>query len=653
MSSLEVIYQEKPSENLCSGLATSKKEPVEEMVNIENMEHSTEIKSNSTDSLISPSSNLVNSVANLSPKTSDRLKSPRRKRSITLPSDVRILVVDDDVLTLKIAQRLLTKVGYNKIVTVDSGKKALDVLRNSQEKFHLVLSDIHMPEMDGFQLIQEIKKMSDDIAIFMMSGTENLDIVYKCLKSGADHYILKPIKEDQLKNLWQTLYRKRQEIRVLSQLDSEKSKTSKLEETTQKLEREISRLKKEIDQAVETPIRIISNEVENLLSQTDLPAEVTLSTILKQLRKVDIYQPAFKKLLSDTINIEPMTRRWLTHELGGPEPIMESTPDFSRWIQSDESKSHELLRSWDFDVWAYKEEQLFPIIADMFNDFGLLDKFNVPRDKFSNFLGEVRNNYSRKNPYHNFRHAFDVTQTVYLLLTSANAASYLSYLEIFAILIAAIVHDLGHPGLNNNFQIATSSALSLRYNDRSILENHHCALAFTLLKKPENDILANLTEEQKKEVRNLIITSILATDLAYHMEITASWNSIVGKFSKDEKAHRLLLLQVLLKAADISNPGKPFDVAKYWANMVQEEFFAQGDLEKEKGIPVSPFMDREKPALPKMQINFIDYLVAPLFGSIREVLPSVAIVCSRLDENHNTWKSILESDDNNNVEDSK
>jgi len=64
-------------------------------------------------------------------------------------------------------------------------------------------------------------------------------------------------------------------------------------------------------------------------------------------------------------------------------------------------------------------------------------------------------------------------------------------------------------------------------------------------------------------------------------------------------------------------------------------------------------MDREKPALPKMQINFIDYLVAPLFGSIREVLPSVAIVCSRLDENHNTWKSILESDDNNNVEDSK
>jgi len=586
----------------------------------------------------------------LSPKSNaDRMKSPRRKRSITLPSDVRILVVDDDALTLRIAQRLLSKLGYDKIVTVDSGKKALEVLKNSPEKFHLVLSDIHMPEMDGFQLIHEIKKMADDIAIFMMSGTENLDIVYKCLKSGADHYILKPIKEDQLKNLWQTLYRKRQEIRVLTQLDSEKSKTSILEERTQNLEREISKLKKEIDEAVETPIRIISNEVENLLSKSDLPAEVTLSTILKQLRKVDIYQPAFKKLLSDTTDIEPMTRTWLMHELGGPgvpETMLENSPDFSQdWTQFEvESKAHELLRSWDFDVWAYKEEQLFPFFVDMFNDFGLFEKFNIPRDRFQNFLNEVRNNYSKKNPYHNFRHAFDVTHTVYLLLTNSRAADHLSYLEIFAVLVAGIVHDLGHPGLNNNFQIATCSALALRYNDRSVLENHHCSLAFTLLKKPENDILSGLTEEQRKEVRNLVIVCVIATDLAHHMEITAGWNSCIGKFSKDDKSHRALLLQVLLKAADISNPGKPFEIAKYWATMVQEEFFGQGDLEKEKEIQVSPFMDRDKPALPKMQINFIDYLVAPLFGSLREVLPKLLLVCERLEENRKMWKSILESD---------
>jgi len=597
-----------------------------------------------------PPANTGGNTLHLSPKT-EKFISPRRKRSITLPSDVRILVVDDDALTLRIAQRLLTKLGYDKIVTVDSGKKALEVLKNSPEKFHLVLSDIHMPEMDGFQLIHEIKKMADDIAIFMMSGTENLDIVYKCLKSGADHYILKPIKEDQLKNLWQTLYRKRQEIRTLSQLDSEKDKTSKLEEKTQKLEREVIKLKQEIDEAVETPLRIISSQVENLLSKADLPAEVTLSAILKQLRKVDIYQPAFKKLLSDTTDIEPMTRSWLTHELGTPDTQTETTPDFSiDWSNNNnlegKSASQELyLRSWEFDVWAYKEEQLFPFILDMFNDFGLLERFNVPKDKFQTFLVEVRNNYSKKNPYHNFRHAFDVTHTIYLLLTTTSAAGYLSYLEIFALLVAALVHDLGHPGLNNNFQIATCSALALRYNDRSVLENHHCSMGFTILKKPECDIFVGLTDEQRREARNISIVCILATDLAHHMEITGQWNSTIPKFTKDDKSHRLLLLQVLLKAADISNPGKPFGIAKYWANMVQEEFFGQGDVEKEKGLPVSPFMDREKPALPKMQINFIDYLVAPLFGAMRDLLPKLqTLVCDRLEENRKMWKSILESD---------
>ena len=94
-------------------------------------------------------------------------------------------------------------------------------------------------------------------------------------------------------------------------------------------------------------------------------------------------------------------------------------------------------------------------------------------------------------------------------------------------------------------------------------------------RKPENDILSGLTDEQKREFRNAVIASVLATDLAHHMEITAQWNSLINKFTKDDKSHRMLLLQVLLKAADIGNPGKPFEIAKYWANMVQEEFFAQ------------------------------------------------------------------------------
>ena len=87
--------------------------------------------------------------------------------------------------------------------------------------------------------------------------------------------------------------------------------------------------------------------------------------------------------------------------------------------------------------------------------------------------------------------------------------------------------------------------------------------------------MVNLTPEQKKEFRNVLVVTILATDLAQHMDILAKWNASVDSFSSDNKDHRQLLLQVLLKAADISNPGKPFEVAKMWANQVQEEFFLQ------------------------------------------------------------------------------
>jgi high affinity cGMP-specific 3',5'-cyclic phosphodiesterase 9 len=151
----------------------------------------------------------------------------------------------------------------------------------------------------------------------------------------------------------------------------------------------------------------------------------------------------------------------------------------------------------------------------------------------------------------------------------------LSPLENFSILVAALVHDISHPGLNNNFQVATSSPLALRYNDRSVLENHHCTTAFTVMKKPENDFTCNLTSDQKKEMRNIIVNSVLATDLAQHMEIMAKWNSVVDDFSAEHKEHRLLLLQVLLKTADISNPGKPFELAKTWAHIIQEEMFIQ------------------------------------------------------------------------------
>ena len=74
-------------------------------------------------------------------------------------------------------------------------------------------------------------------------------------------------------------------------------------------------------------------------------------------------------------------------------------------------------------------------------------------------------------PYHNFRHAVDVLQTVYVLIRTMSGGEYLTHLEIFGIMVAALCHDLEHPGLNNNYQINTHSQLAILYNDKVIYLN--------------------------------------------------------------------------------------------------------------------------------------------------------------------------------------
>jgi hypothetical protein len=120
----------------------------------------------------------------------------------------------------------------------------------------------------------------------------------------------------------------------------------------------------------------------------------------------------------------------------------------------------------------------------MFEAFELLTRFHIDRKVFENFLVDVRATYNA-NAYHNFRHAFDVTQTVFAMLTTFDAAALVTHVEILGLLLAAICHDLDHPGLNNAYQVRVGSDLAQRYNDRSVLENYHGYVASKLLEEAE------------------------------------------------------------------------------------------------------------------------------------------------------------------------
>lgn len=215
------------------------------------------------------------------------------------------------------------------------------------------------------------------------------------------------------------------------------------------------------------------------------------------------------------------------------------------------------------------------------------------------FLLSCRRVYNSFVIYHNFRHACDVLQATFCFLIEIGAippfpepgpassqtdgipilntqinghnhdtctppieksplASLLRPFEAMTLVIAAIGHDVGHPGVNNAFLISLNAPLAQLYNDRSVLESFHCA-AFS-------QILRRYWPAAFKEpaLRRLLINTILATDMSVHNDYIDKLDKLNEDLAKDQdfasrleevplNEHRTLLCCLLIKCADISN----------------------------------------------------------------------------------------------------
>ncbi|KAM9334317.1 high affinity cGMP-specific 3',5'-cyclic phosphodiesterase 9A-like [Symphorus nematophorus] len=285
---------------------------------------------------------------------------------------------------------------------------------------------------------------------------------------------------------------------------------------------------------------------------------------------------------------------------------------------TEEVREH--LKTPIFDNWQWEEAEMLVLLQVMFTDLDFLTAFHIELDVLQNFLFEVYCHYNNI-PFHNFRHCFCVTQMMYGLIWLTDLRSKLSRIDLLIMLTSALCHDLDHPGYNNVYQINAQTDLALRYNDISPLENHHCAVAFGILSKPECNILKNLTCEQYKHIRGGMIKCILATDMARHNEILNKFKIMQPVFDFTNKDHKEVLMKIMVKVSDISNEARPMAVAEPWLDCLLQEFFNQSDTEKLKGLPVTPFMDRDKVSKPSSQTSFIRFVLLPLFTELTKLFP--------------------------------
>ncbi|KAF1372760.1 hypothetical protein PFLUV_G00251960 [Perca fluviatilis] len=281
---------------------------------------------------------------------------------------------------------------------------------------------------------------------------------------------------------------------------------------------------------------------------------------------------------------------------------------------------------WSFDVFALNdasgEHALKFVFYDLLTRYGLINRFKVPISALISFLDSLEAGYSKhKNPYHNLMHAADVTQTIHYLLLKTGIVHWLTELEIFAIIFAAAIHDFEHTGTTNNFHIQTRSDTAMLYNDRAVLENYHVSAAYRLLQgDDEMNILTNLSKDDWRELRTLVVEMVLATDMSCHFQQIKAMKSVL---QQPEAIDKPKALSLLLHTADISHPAKNWDLHHRWTTSLLEEFFRQGDKEAELGLPFSPLCDRKSTLVAQSQIGFIDFIVEPTFTVLTEMTEKI------------------------------
>ncbi|KAB5577361.1 hypothetical protein PHYPO_G00209000 [Pangasianodon hypophthalmus] len=271
---------------------------------------------------------------------------------------------------------------------------------------------------------------------------------------------------------------------------------------------------------------------------------------------------------------------------------------------------------WSFDVFtlheASSEHALKFLVYELLTRYDLINRFRIPVSSLVAFVEALEVGYSKhKNPYHNLIHAADVTQTAHYLMLHTGIMHWLTELEILAMVFAAAIHDFEHTGTTNNFHIQTRSEVAILYNDRSVLENHHVSAAYRLMQEDEMNILINLSKDDWRELRTLVIEMVMSTDMSCHFQqIKTMRNSL----QQPEGIDKPKALSLMLHAADISHPAKGWNLHYRWTQALMEEFFRQGDKEAELGLPFSPLCDRKATMIAQSQIGFIDFIVEPTFS---------------------------------------
>ncbi|XP_042200679.1 cAMP-specific 3',5'-cyclic phosphodiesterase 4A isoform X2 [Callorhinchus milii] len=409
--------------------------------------------------------------------------------------------------------------------------------------------------------------------------------------------------------------------------------------------------------------RMLNRELSHLSEMSrsgNQVSEYISSTFLDKQNEVEIPPPTQKE--REKKKKQPMCQisgvKNLTHSssLTSSGLSNSSLPKLGVKTEQEELLAKELndLNKWGLNIFRVAEcsnnRPLSTTMYAIFQERELMKTFQIPLDTFLTYTMTLEDHYHADVAYHNSLHAADVTQSTHVLLSTPALDAVFTDLEILAAVFAAAIHDVDHPGVSNQFLINTNSELALMYNDESVLENHHLAVGFKLLQEENCDIFQSLSKRQRQMLRKMVIEMVLATDMSKHMTLLADLKTMVetkkvtssGVLLLDNYTDRIQVMRNMVHCADLSNPTKPLELYRQWTDRILEEFFRQGDRERERGMEISPMCDKHTASVEKSQVGFIDYIVHPLWETWADLVhPDAQDILDTLEDNRDWYQSML------------
>jgi len=205
--------------------------------------------------------------------------------------------------------------------------------------------------------------------------------------------------------------------------------------------------------------------------------------------------------------------------------------------------------------------------------------------------------------------------------------------ELFVLFFSCMAVHYAHPGFTNEFLVKIRHPRAMRYNDRAVLEMHNLSRVTMLMSDPECNFLFLMERMHADSFRALLIRVVLKMDISQHFNQLSTlqtklasemypgdktWRNIMDTKkdvpAKWEGEDRCLLLFSALRCADVSWACHTPNLSTKWGEKFIEEFFNQGDIEKQVGIQISPFSDRDIVQPQKAQMGFLTVIVLPLYS---------------------------------------